>query len=149
MKTSESIKNISTALLAAQKAMGNAVKGVANPFFKRKYADLNAIREATIPALNENGITVLQVPNGTTVNTTLLHESGEYITSEIDIVCAKPNDPQSYGSAVSYARRYSLQSLLCVGAEDDDAETATTRPEKVKVPPKARKKTTEVSEDEF
>jgi hypothetical protein len=62
------------------------------------------------------------------LNTILLHESGEFISSEMKIVTKDDRNPQAYGSAISYARRYSLQAMLCVGAEDDDAETATGRP---------------------
>lgn len=132
MKTSESISKIAPAILIAQKSMGTAVKDSKNPFFKSKFADLNAIREVTIPVLNENGISVLQptisIDNKQFVQTTLLHESGEYIASLTEIVSAKQNDPQAYGSAVSYARRYGLQALMCVGAEDDDGEKSMSRP---------------------
>lgn len=131
MKTSDSITKISSALLKAQKSMGNAVKDAKNPFYKSFYADLNAIREAALPSLHENGIATLQptvsVDGKQFVQTTLLHESGEYIASLTEIVCAKQNDPQAYGSAISYARRYGLQSLLCIGAEDNDAEAAMGR----------------------
>ena len=133
-----SIANISQALLKAQRNMGNATKGASNPFFKSRYADLNAVREAVLPSLNENGITVLQlmVPGLTNpvtgemkeyLRTLLLHESGEMLSSDTEIVCAKRNDPQSYGSAVSYARRYGLQAMLCIGAEDDDGEKGMAR----------------------
>jgi len=126
------MKNIAAALVKAQSEMAVATKDAKNPFFRSSYADLNAIREAVMPALNKNGIVVLQ-PTITTdsgksfVRTTLLHESGEQITSDTEIVCAKANDPQAFGSAMSYARRYSLQSLMCVGAEDNDAESAMGR----------------------
>lgn len=128
MKTSESIVKISAAILKAQKAMLVAKKDTNNPFFRSKYADLNAIREAVMPALNESGITVLQVVNGDLLETMLLHESGEYIGSEIKIVTKAENDPQAYGSALTYARRYGLQAIMCVGADDDDAEGAMQRP---------------------
>ncbi len=131
MNKSETITKIAGALLSAQKAMGNASKGASNPFFKSKYADLNAIREACMPALNENGITVLQgttVENGKAyVETTLLHESGEFLASLTEIIANKQNDAQAHGSGVSYARRYGLQSFLCIGAEDDDGEKANGR----------------------
>jgi hypothetical protein len=130
MIKSESIVKISAALLKAQKSMGAAKKDSDNPFFKSKYADLNSIREAVMPALNDNGIVVLQTTSGDTLNTVLLHESGEYISSEIKIVSKSDKDPQAYGSAISYARRYSLQAMLCVGAEDDDGESATGRIDK-------------------
>jgi hypothetical protein len=131
MNKSESIGKISAALLKAQSSMGDAVKGAANPFFRSSYADLNSIREAVTPALNANGITVLQ-PTTTLdgryyVETLLLHESGEYLSSLTEIVAAKANDPQATGSAISYARRYGLQSFLSVGAVDDDSEAAMGR----------------------
>ncbi len=131
MNRSETITKISAALNAAQKEMGNASKGASNPFFKSKYADLNAIREACIPVLNEKGVTVLQpttVENGKAyVETILLHDSGEFLSSLTEIIANKVNDAQAHGSGVSYARRYGLQSFLCIGAEDDDGEKAHGR----------------------
>lgn len=129
---SPSIAIIAPALLKAQSAMGNAVKDAKNPFFKSKYADLNAVREASHPALNDNKIFVLQPmvqkEGKTYVRTLLVHESGEYIGSDTEVVTAKPNDPQAAGSAISYARRYGLQALVSLGAEDDDAESNMHRP---------------------
>lgn len=131
MNKSESINKISAAMLKAQLTMGDAVKGAANPFFRSSYADLNSIREAVTPALNAVGITVLQpttfLDGRTFVETTLLHESGEFLSSLTEIVAAKANDPQAAGSAISYARRYGLQSFLSVGAVDDDGEAAMGR----------------------
>jgi len=128
---SASIDKLAGALLSAQSEMGNASKDSKNPFFKSKYADLNAVREASHPALNKYGITVLQpmVQKGdkSYVRTMLLHASGQYLASDTEVVCAKQNDPQSYGSAVSYARRYGLQALVSLGAEDDDAEAGMGR----------------------
>lgn len=129
--SSSSITKISPALLKAQKSMGDAKKDAKNPFFKSSYADLNSIREAAIPVLNEQGITVLQpmiTQEGKPfVRTLLLHESGEWLASDTEIVQAKANDPQAHGSGISYARRYGLQSLLNVGAVDDDGEGAMAR----------------------
>lgn len=122
---------LSAALVKAQSEMGNATKESKNPFFKSSYANLNSVREAVLPALNKNGIAVLQPINGNVVTTILLHESGEQMSSNTNIVCAKQNDPQAYGSAVSYARRYGLQSMVCIGAEDDDAEKAVVRETKL------------------
>lgn len=131
MNKSDTITNISAALLKAQGEMGNASKGASNPFFKSKFADLNAVREATIPVLNLHGISVLQpttVHEGKPyVETILLHSSGEHLTSLTEIIAPKANDPQAHGSGVSYARRYGLQSFLCIGAEDDDGEKAMGR----------------------
>lgn len=122
------MKNIATALLKAQSEMSNPKKGATNPFFKSKYADLNAIREAVIPTLNENGITVLQPivhsDGKNFVKTILLHESGELLESLTEIIYNKQNDAQAQGSGISYARRYALQSFVCVGADDDDGQKA-------------------------
>lgn len=129
---SETITTIAGALLKAQSSMGDATKGSNNPFYKSSFADLNSIREAVTPALNANGITVLQpirigTDGSSYIETTLLHSSGEYLTSQFPIIASKANDPQAFGSAVSYARRYSLQSFLSVGAVDDDAEAGMGR----------------------
>lgn len=139
MIKSESIAKLAVALLKAQTGMGNASKDAKNPFYKSKYADLNSIREATMPRLNEQGITVLQPLGrdefGFYVETTLVHESGEFVSSRTPIVSAKQNDPQALGAAISYARRYDLQSLVCVGAEDSDAEGAMDRSPKAEDKP--------------
>jgi hypothetical protein len=122
------MKQIATALLKAQSEMSNPKKGATNPFFKSKYADLNAIREAVIPVLNANGISVLQpivhLDSKNFVKTILLHESGESIESVTEIIYNKLNDAQAQGSGISYARRYALQSFVCVGADDDDGQKA-------------------------
>lgn len=128
MNRSESIAKISAALVKSQAEMSNAKKGSNNPFFKSKYADINSIREAALPVLNSHGITVIQptcVVDGINyVETILLHESGEYISSLTQIVVDKVTDAQKHGSGLSYARRYALQSIVCLGAEDDDANAA-------------------------
>jgi len=122
------MKQIATALLKAQSEMSNPKKGATNPFFKSKYADLNSVREATIPILNANEITVLQpivhVDGKNFVKTILLHSSGELLESLTEIIYNKQNDAQAQGSGISYARRYSLQSFVCVGADDDDGNHA-------------------------
>ena len=131
MNKSENIGKISAALVKAQSTMGNAVKDSKNPFFKSSYADLNAVREACLPALNANGVSVLQptvhIDGKSFVETVLLHESGEFISSLTEVICAKQNDPQAHGSGVSYARRYGLQSLVNLGSADDDGEKAMGR----------------------
>jgi hypothetical protein len=124
------MKEIATALVKAQSEMSNPKKGNTNPFFKSKYADLNAVREAVMPILNENGITVLQpivhIDGKNFVKTVLLHSSGEYLESFTEIVYSKVNDAQAQGSGITYARRYGLQSFVCVGADDDDGNSAST-----------------------
>lgn len=133
---SESLKNLAPALVKAQQSMGAALKDSKNPFFKSKYADLNAVIDACVPELNKAGIAVLQSPgvvfspdNNTVpvINTILLHESGEFITGQSRVVASKQNDPQAEGSATTYARRYGLQAMATLKAEDDDAEGAMGR----------------------
>lgn len=132
MIKSESITNLASALVKAQSEMGNASKGANNPFFKSKYADLNAIREACIPVLSKHGLSVLQptvtIDGRKFVETLIMHESGEYLGGHTEILAVKETDAQAQGSGISYARRYGLQSLLCIGAEDDDGESAIGRP---------------------
>lgn len=135
MIRSESIAKIAAALVKAQKNMGAAAKDSKNPYFKSSYADLSAVIDAAVPVLNAEGIAVLQNPTvvhtatgaKSVLETMLLHESGEFLGSQIEIVTAKDNDPQAYGSAVSYARRYGLQSTITLKAEDDDGESAMKR----------------------
>lgn len=131
MKRSDSIVKIGAALLKAQKLMGGAAKGASNPFFKSKYADYGAVLEACKSELNDNGVVILQplvtIEGRNYVETTLVHESGEWLSSEVEIICSKQNDPQAFGSAITYARRYGLQSLVALPAEDDDGESAMNR----------------------
>lgn len=123
------MKQISKALLDAQKEMGTALKDSKNPFFKSSYADLNSIREACMPSLNKHGIVVLQptafIDGKNFIKTILLHESGESMESLTEIIYSKQNDAQSQGSGITYARRYGLQSFVNVGAEDDDGNKAS------------------------
>jgi len=132
------MKEISKALVLAQMEMGNAKKDSTNPFFKSRYADLNSVREACIPALNSHGIAVLQptvhIDGKNFVKTVLLHESGESFESLTEIIYNKQNDAQAQGSGISYARRYGLQSLCNVGAEDDDGQKAVEQPKKKEAP---------------
>lgn len=127
------MKQIATALVKAQKAFGPALKTNTNPAFKSKYADLSACIEAVIDALNENGIAMVQQTRedstGVTVETMFLHESGESITSGPLHVPASKQDPQGYGSALTYARRYSLMAACGIAPEDDDGNAATRKPD--------------------
>ena len=131
MNTSLTITKIAAALVQAQSEMGNATKDAINPFFKKTYADLNAIREAVLPVLNRNGICAIQptivIDGCDFVETILLHNSGEFISSLTRIVVDKVNDAQRHGSGLSYARRYALQSIVNIGAEDDDANKAVAK----------------------
>jgi hypothetical protein len=142
METSTTINKIAAALVKAQSEMGNAVKGSSNPFFKSKYADLNSIREACLPTLNKHGVSVIQptvsIDGKNYVKTILLHESGEYISGITEIVSAKPNDAQAHGSGLTYARRYGLQSIVNIGADDDDGNAASNQKPKDDVTERAK-----------
>jgi hypothetical protein len=108
--------------------------------FKYKYADLGSIIDATRPYLNANGIALLQgVSNdqGTvTVETMLLHRSGQWMRSRLSLR-AQQTTPQAIGSASTYARRYGLQAILGLAADDDDGKGAT---EKGKQEPRQQQK---------
>ena len=127
------MKIIASAILKAQMEMGNATKGSSNPFFKSKYADLNSVREACMPALHNNGISVLQptvhIEGKNFIKTILLHESGETFEGLTEIIYSKQNDAQAQGSGITYARRYGLQSLLNIGADDNDGNKASFKAE--------------------
>lgn len=119
--------NIATALAAAQMAMGPALKDRVNPAFKSKYADLASVLSACLPALNENGIAMVQPTGedeaGRYVSTVLIHETGERLECRVPLIVAK-NDMQGYGSAVTYARRYGAMSMAGIAPEDDDGNAA-------------------------
>lgn len=145
--SSVSIKEITKALILAQAEMRIAVKESFNPYLRNKYADLNSVREACIPTLNKYKISVLQpitfIDGKSFVQTILLHESAEWLGSLTEIVCNKPNDAQSFGSGITYARRYGLQSFLNIGCEDDDGNLASGREITAEIIEEIRKKANE------
>jgi hypothetical protein len=123
MTTSEQTNEIAGALVKAQASMKNAALNKVNPHFKSKYADLAGIRDTVIPALTANGIALVQTLDmgmgGTAaVMTRLLHVSGQWIES----LCPIPPAPdmQKMGSAITYARRYSLSAICGIAADEDD-----------------------------
>lgn len=137
MKMSDSIVKLAPALIKAQSEMALAKKDANNPFFKSSYSDLNSVREATLPALHDNGLGLFQptvtVDGKTYVRTLILHTSGEFLTADTEVICVDQK-PQSAGSAISYARRYALSAMLCVGTQDDDGELAQGRGNNTKLP---------------
>jgi hypothetical protein len=126
--TSESIAAIAAALAKAQAEMGNAIKDRTNPAFRSTYADLASVREAVTGPLSANGIAVVQAPgnegDSVTVETRLIHTSGEWLGS---VVSARPakSDPQAVGSAITYLRRYGLMAMTGIAPDDDDGQAAT------------------------
>lgn len=150
MQTSESINEIAAALAKAQGEMGGALKDSANPFFKSKYADLSSVWDACRGPLTKHGLSVVQFPKteytGTpepyewtskmgekrygvrvvcvvSVLTRLAHTSGQWMEDVVSTMLPT-GDPQSVGSAITYLRRYALQSVAGVAPEDDDGEAA-------------------------
>jgi hypothetical protein len=133
MHKSESIAALAAALSKAQAAMRCAMKDSENPHFRSKYADLQSVWEAAREPLAKNGLSVVQVPGtterGVSVETLLLHESGEFIGGVVEIPLAKM-DAQALGSGLTYARRYSLAAVVGIApGDDDDAESAVGRPQ--------------------
>jgi len=126
------MKNILKKLYKVKSVMGKVSKDSDNPFFSSKYADLNAHLQLVEPLLNENGLILIQPveldSNGyNKVSTKIIDvDSGEEVVSSMSLVLSK-NTMQEVGSAVSYARRYTLGSLLGMQAVDDDAEATMGR----------------------
>ena len=124
---------IASAFVKAQKAFGPALKSSTNPHFRSRYADLSACVEAVIDALNANGIALMQktyeCKEGVMVETVFVHESGEVMESGMLHVPAVKHDAQGFGSALTYARRYSLMAACGIAPEDDDGNAASRRPE--------------------
>lgn len=123
------MKTISAAFVKAKRAFGPALKDKTNPAFRSKYADLGACIDAVEDALLANGIAFIQETSedstGVTVETLFLHESGESMRCGKLHVPAAKQDPQGYGSALTYARRYSLMAACGIAPEDDDGNQAT------------------------
>lgn len=133
MNKSESIAALAAALSVAQGAFSSAKKSSDNPFFKSKYADLTAVIDACRHPMEQNGLSVVQIPSFVDgrvhLETVLMHKSGEWMSGSISTKPAK-EDAQAIGSSISYLRRYSLASFLGISQEDDDgnAASATGKP---------------------
>ena len=134
MNKSESITNLAKALNSFQSKITAVKKDAINPFYKSKYATLDTIWESIRKPLSENGLSVTQtmgILQGTPImallETTLYHTSGEWI-SGTQLVNPIKDDPQSLGSAISYARRYSLSAILGIVADEDDDGNIATKP---------------------
>lgn len=127
MFKSDNLKELPAALIALQAKLKPIQKDSEGN--RSKYASLTAVMTAVRPILNESDFSLVQTTmsngHGAALQTVLLYKNGEYISSTIDVPVAKPNDPQAYGSALTYGRRYSLMALLGLVTEDDDAKSAT------------------------
>lgn len=124
------MKQVAAALVQAQKNFSPALKNSKNEFFKNsRYADLATCVDAVMDALNNAGIALMQqtheCDDGVIVETIFIHESGETLSSGKLHVPAGKQDPQGYGSALTYARRYSLMAACGIAPEDDDGNAAS------------------------
>lgn len=131
MNKSDTIAELAKALNKAQGEMKAALRDSENPFFKSSYADFASVWETCRPALVKNGLAVSQIcineGNMVGVETILMHTSGEWIANRLLLTPVKA-DPQAQGSAITYARRYSLSGIVCLATEaDDDAEGVMDR----------------------
>jgi hypothetical protein len=127
---SESIQKLAVALVKFNLEVKIIEKDASNPHFKNRYASLDTIIDEVRPLLAKHGLSVLQFPGGDgekfTLRSMLVHESGEWIESEPLTMRPVKNDPQGIGSCNTYARRYSLSSLLSLNTgEDDDGNNAS------------------------
>ncbi len=131
MERSESITELTQALIKMQVLLKPAVRDKINPFLKSRYADLSGVWDACRVLLQEYKLAIVQVSGidakGCYLETILMHESGEWISSKYPLKPIKPDDPQALGSALTYARRYTLAAILGIVTEDDDAEGAMGR----------------------
>jgi hypothetical protein len=126
---SETIGKIAAALSKAQATMGVALKDSTNPHFRSKYADLTSIITASRDALTSNDLAVLQRAQpherGVQIQTTIVHSSGEWISDAGLFLPAAKLDPQGFGSAATYCRRYGLAAMLGIVQDDDDGNAAS------------------------
>lgn len=137
IKHSDTLSKFAPAYIKAQKRVDHATKNAVNPHLKNKYANLAEVIDTVVPVFNEEGIGVLQFPGWNegraTVGTMLLHESGEFVMGTAETPIPKA-DPQGYGAATTYLRRYGQAGAANISQDDDDGESAMDRK------PKAQKK---------
>lgn len=126
MRTSETITKITTALILAENNIKHAIKDAQNNHMKNTYATLSAVIDAVKEELLKNQIIIIQSPDSKQLVTRLQHVSGEYIENTMDLILTK-QDMQGLGSAITYARRYSLAAMLNISQEDDDGNLASQK----------------------
>lgn len=135
------MQKIAAAFIKAKRAFGPVLKASTNPAFKSKYAKLEDCLEAVDGPCLDAGIAMYQETSedatGVTVETVFLHESGEVLRCGKLHVPASKQDPQGYGSALTYARRYSLLAACGIAAEDDDGNAAAKAAQAAKLQQRA------------
>jgi hypothetical protein len=138
VKTSEKINEIAGALVQAQAQMGAAFKDNTNPHYKSGFASLASVILTVKEPLHNNGLSFVQPTIRTDgfvgCETRIMHTSGQWMEGELTLPLTK-QDPQAAGSAITYARRYSLMSMLGLPTTDDDAESAIEEDEEDEVDP--------------
>lgn len=118
-------------IAAVKSEIGTLTKKSDNPFYKSKYLELSDLLEAVEPLLHKNGLVLMQpIVNGEVRSEIYDVETGEVTISAIALPTIQ--DPQKLGSAITYFRRYTLQSLLSLQAVDDDANITVKQPQKKK-----------------
>lgn len=136
MNKSEKTCNLFAAMARASRDSKFIDRDCVNPFFKSKYADLGSIVKAIKPVLEANGLFFMHVPSGENVECVIVHaESGEWVSGLYALTAIKA-DPQAMGSAMTYARRYSLCAMLGLVTDEDDDGEAAVRDAKPIVPAK-------------
>ena len=137
MEKSNSIQNLTQGLAKFHAMVGRISKDAKNPFFKSNYASLPHIITEISEPMEKAGLVISQFPDGDGLTTMLIHaETGEYLSATYTLQVVRQNDPQAQGSALSYARRYGLTSVLNLAISDDDAEAAMRPVRQVPVPAK-------------
>lgn len=147
------MKEIAAAFVKAQKDFKPAIKSSENPFYNSQYADLASVIDAVGSALNANGIALVQHTSesdkGVIVHTTFLHESGEIMETGSMFFPAVQNTPQAFGSALTYARRYSLMTACGIAPADDDGHAGSQPAAHTKSTPTAGAWSTEPVEQDY
>jgi hypothetical protein len=143
IETSTEVKDLFEALAKAQAEIRAAAKDAENPHFRNKYADLASVWDACRGPLTRNGLGIVQLPErtegGVSVTTMLTHSSGQWIRSSLEMPLAGNATSQQVGSAITYARRYSLSAVAGVAPDDDDGNAASEGAPKEKAKPKPDK----------
>ncbi len=127
MERTQEYGSLAKALVGFQADMENVTKDATNPFYKSRYATLEAILTAAKPHLKKHGLAVVQMPDGEGLTTCIVHESGQSIQANAKLVL-KDQTPQGQGSAITYMRRYALSAALGIATEDDDDGNEASKP---------------------